>query len=106
MSKYAKINDNNIVENIIVCSDSEIYSQNGHHVKVTEETNDAHINDEYVAEKNKFKRPQPYESWVLNEDTLVWEAPVAKPSDAVVSPFGTLIGYVWDEGSLSWNKVS
>lgn len=39
-----------------------------------------------------FYAPQPYPSWILNSDTYLWEAPVAKPE-----------GYVyWDENSLSW----
>jgi hypothetical protein len=97
MSKYAKI-ENNIVVNIIACEDSDISSQNGHHIKVTENTNDPVIGFEYNSEKNKFRGPQPYESWTLNEDTLVWESPAGeKPTDGF---------YKWNEESLSWDLLS
>lgn len=41
-----------------------------------------------------FYEPQPYPSWVLNTQTYLWEAPVAKPSG----------DYVWNESSLSWQE--
>lgn len=97
MSIYAKI-ENNIVTNIIVCEDSQIGTQNGHHIKVTDSSNEAAIGHEYDSIKNKFKGPQPYESWTLNEDTLVWEAPIAKPTEEGF--------YRWDEDSQEWVKVS
>jgi len=105
MSNYAKVNSENIVENIIVCEDSEIGSQNGHHVKVTADTNTPQIGHEYVAEKNKFKAPKPFESWTLNENTLKWESPVDKPQDAEVSVFGTVLNYRWNEEEQSWETI-
>lgn len=105
MSKYAKINSENIVENIIVCEDSEIGSQNGLHIKVTADTNRAEIGYEYVEAKNKFKSPQPYESWVLNESTVKWECPVSKPEDAEISIFDTVTNYRWDEENQAWLTV-
>jgi len=96
MSNYAKI-ENGIVTNIIVCEDSQIGTQPGHHVKVTENTNEPIIGFEYNSEKNKFTSPQPYESWILNEETLVWESPAGpKPTDGF---------YRWDEESLSWKQL-
>jgi len=91
MINYAKI-ENGIVTNVIVCSDSQISTQDGYHVKITSETNEASIGDEYDSSKNKFKGPQPYESWTLNEETLLWEAPVAKPEGAIS----------WNEANQSW----
>ena len=91
MINYAKI-ENGIVTNVIVCHDSQISTQDGYHVKITAETNEASIGYEYDATKNKFKSPQPYESWTLNADTLIWEAPVAKPAGAIS----------WDEANQSW----
>ena len=41
-----------------------------------------------------FYAPQPFESWTLNEDTCLWEAPVAYPEDEN--------SYLWDEESLKW----
>ena len=97
INRYAKI-ENNIVINVIVCEDSEISTQTGTHIKVTENTNEPVQGFEYNLEKNKFTSPQPFESWVLNEETLVWESPAgAKPTDTF---------YKWDEESLSWKKLS
>lgn len=91
MINYAKI-ENGIVTNVIVCSDSQISTQDGHYVKITSETNEASIGYEYDADKNKFKAPQPYASWTLNADSLLWEAPVSKPTGAIS----------WDESNQSW----
>jgi hypothetical protein len=104
INKYAKIEDG-IVVNTIVCEDSEITSQNGLHIKVDSTTNPASIGYEYDSVKNKFKSHQQYPSWVLNEDTLLWESPVEKPADAEISQYGTLIGYRWNEESQQWDKV-
>lgn len=104
MIKYAQI-ENNIVVNVIICEDSEIESIPGTYIKITEETNNAQIGYEYVAEKNKFKSHQPYPSWILNEDTLIWECPTQIPEGAEISPFGTVIGYVWNEEAQSWGQV-
>lgn len=91
MSLYAKIEDN-IVVNVILCEDSVVTTLPGFYVKETELTNQAVIGSEYVAEKNKFKLAQPYSSWTLNEETMIWECPVAKPEGAKI----------WDEYEQSW----
>jgi hypothetical protein len=97
MSKYAKINSDNIVENIINCEESEIFAQAGEYVKVTESSRDAHIGSSYNAEKNKFIDPNPYPSWTLDQDTCDWASPAGiKPTDG---------NYRWDEQSLVWIKL-
>lgn len=98
MTSYAKINQNNIVENIIVCSEEEVNTQNGTHIKITLDTNTARIGDDYVSEKNKFKSPKPYDSWILNQETCIWESPVDKPAEEGF--------YRWDEAGQNWIKVS
>jgi hypothetical protein len=97
MSNYATVK-NGIVINTIVCEDSKISEVNGHNIKITESTNQAAPGYEYDADKNKFKAPQPFESWTLNVDTLLWEAPVAKPVGEGY--------YRWDEELQEWIKVS
>jgi len=52
----------------------------------------------YDSGRDAFIPPQPYPSWILNEETCWWEAPVAPPSEAV--------GYVWDESTVSWVEHS
>jgi hypothetical protein len=52
----------------------------------------------YDAVRDAFIPPQPYPSWVLNESTCQWEAPIPYPGDA--DHF-----YTWDEATLSWVPV-
>lgn len=57
----------------------------------------------YTFDPNKgtdgaFIAPKPYPSWVLNEDTCLWESPVKHPMDGKY--------YVWDEESIGWKEVA
>ena len=45
-----------------------------------------------------FIPPQPFPSWVLNETTCLWDAPVSYPDDG--------LDYVWDEDTTSWVQYS
>jgi hypothetical protein len=56
--------------------------------------NYAGIGFTYDSIKDAFIAPQPFPSWVLNEDTCKWEAPVLYPNDN--------FNYVWNEDTLSW----
>lgn len=51
----------------------------------------------YDAGRDAFIPPKPYNSWVLNEDTCLWDAPVAYPDDGK--------RYTWDEDTTSWVEV-
>jgi len=44
-----------------------------------------------------FIRPKPYNSWILNEDTCLWEAPIPYPQDGKE--------YEWNESDLSWVEI-
>ena len=48
----------------------------------------------YDSDRDAFIPPKPYNSWVLNEDTCLWEAPVPMPEGDAY--------YVWDEATTSW----
>jgi len=52
----------------------------------------------YDATNDVFIAPKPFDSWVINEDTWLWEAPVAMPDDGKV--------YEWDEETTSWKEVT
>jgi len=52
----------------------------------------------YDAQNDVFIAPKPFNSWVINEDTWLWEAPVAMPDDGKV--------YKWDEETTSWKEVT
>ena len=59
--------------------------------------NFAGIGFTYDREKDAFIPPQPFNSWLLNEDTCLWEAPVAYPEDGEM--------YKWDEDTTSWVAI-
>jgi hypothetical protein len=110
MAHYAFLDDNNIVTNIIVGIDETELIEGKHpeiwygefHGQVCKRTsyngnyrkNYAGIGHKYDEELDAFIAPKPYDSWILNEDTCTWEAPVAYPDNTKI--------YYWDEESLSW----
>ena len=51
----------------------------------------------YTFDGTGFAAPQPYASWALDEETYLWQAPVAMPED------GNL--YTWNEETTSWELV-
>ena len=58
--------------------------------------NFAAIGYTYDESRDAFISPQPYPSWILDEDTCIWKAPIEVPSDDK--------HYFWDESSKSWNE--
>lgn len=51
----------------------------------------------YDRDRDAFIPPQPFPSWTLNDDTCLWDCPVAYPTDGK--------HYGWDEGTLSWIEL-
>jgi len=60
--------------------------------------NYAGIGFTYDAGRDAFIPPQPYASWTLNDDTCLWESPVAYPDDGQM--------YDWNEDTTSWDLVT
>ena len=52
----------------------------------------------YDQTRDAFIPPKPFNSWILNEDTCLWEAPVAYPDDDN--------RYTWNETNQTWDLVS
>ena len=52
----------------------------------------------YDKARDAFMPQKPFTSWILNEDSCRWEAPVAYPEDGK--------HYTWDEESQEWDFVS
>ena len=50
----------------------------------------------YDKDRDAFYEPQPFESWTLNEETCLWECPVAHPNDGEF--------YVWNEETQTWDS--
>jgi hypothetical protein len=59
--------------------------------------NYAGIGYTYDEELDAFIPPKTYASWVLDEETFSWVAPVSYPEDGD--------DYTWDEGTVSWVPV-
>lgn len=60
--------------------------------------NYAGIGFAYDKERDAFIPPQPFASWVLNEETCLWDAPVAYPTDGK--------RYQWDEATTAWVEIT
>jgi hypothetical protein len=59
--------------------------------------NHAGIGYTYDETRDAFIPPKPFNSWVLNEDTCLWNSPVAFPTDGEK--------YTWNESTLTWDIV-
>jgi hypothetical protein len=60
--------------------------------------NYAGIGYTYDRTRDAFIPPKPFASWTLNEDTCLWDAPVAYPTDGKV--------YRWGEATTNWVEVT
>jgi hypothetical protein len=110
MGHYAKVEDG-IVTQVIVADGPDWCEQNlgGEWVQTSYNTfGGVHLNGKFPIHKNYagvgytfdgvgFAAPQPFESWTLNKDTYLWEAPTPVPTEG--GP------YDWDEDSLSWIEI-
>jgi hypothetical protein len=119
MSHWAEIDNNNIVVRVTSGSNDEpdegyqwlIDNLGGTWIKTSYNTyggvhseggtplrkNYAGIGYTYNEELDAFIPPKPYESWVLNQGTCLWEAPVPYPQDEKQ--------YGWDEATTSWIEI-
>jgi hypothetical protein len=60
--------------------------------------NYAGIGYTYDRIKDAFIPPKPYNSWLLNDETCLWEAPTPMPTDGKF--------YTWNESTTSWEEVT
>jgi hypothetical protein len=120
MAHYAFLDENNVVTEVIVgnpegglidweshygafrgqaCKRTSFNTHGGVHATggVPFRKNFAGIGYTYDSERDAFVPPRPFASWVLNEDTCLWDAPVAMPDDGGM--------YQWDEATTSWVAV-
>jgi hypothetical protein len=67
--------------------------------------NFAGIGYQYDQTRDAFIAPKPFNSWILNESTCNWEAPVVMPSDIALPPNYIGKKYTWNESTLTWNLV-
>ena len=121
MAHYAFLNMQNIVTEVIVGKDETDGPTNWeiHYGNIREQVckrtsyntrGGAHINDGTPFRKNyagigftydyardAFIPPQPFNSWTLNSNTCLWEAPVAYPDDGQL--------YTWNEENQQWDLL-
>lgn len=115
MAHYAYLDENNIVTQVIVGKNEnedginweEYYgairtSYNTHGGIHSEggtpfRKNYAGIGYFYDSIRDAFIPPKPFDSWILNEDTCLWDAPTPMPETG--GP------WQWDEPTLSWIEV-
>ena len=97
MIKYAELNSDNVVVNIIISTEAQIQTLSGNFVKFgTQDTvsrKEAIISGTYDLEKDIFLAPRPYPSWSLS-DSGEWVPPVERPAPGTP--------HMWDEESTSW----
>jgi hypothetical protein len=60
--------------------------------------NYAGIGYSYDADRDAFIPPKPFASWLLNEESCLWEAPVPYPTDDLM--------YQWVEDDLNWQVIT
>jgi hypothetical protein len=124
MAHFAQLDENNVVTQVIVVSNADTADANG----VEKESigvafcekllggtwkqtsyngnfrkNYAGIGYTYNAEIDAFVPPKPYASWVLDEDTAQWNAPVPMPEDAGTGEPPKQ--YRWDEDATNWVEI-
>jgi len=121
MAHFAEINASNVVTRVIVVANSDTSDANGVEKEYigaafceklfggtwkqtsynrSFRKNYAGIGFTYNADIDAFVPPKPYNSWVLDEETAQWQAPVAMPEDAGTGePPKT---YRWDEDTVNW----
>ena len=109
MAHYAKI-ENDVVQQVIVADEDFVRNLDGQWVQTSYNTrggvhpenrplrkNFAGIGYTYDRQRDAFIPPKPFESWVLNEQTCLWDSPIPQPNDGK--------DYYWNELATSWNQI-
>jgi len=99
---FAQLDNNNKVLQVIVADQDFINTQPGTWVQTdfngVSPINYAGIGYVWNSTLNGFIPPQPFPSWILDNATCAWSAPVAYPTDSNQ--------YGWDETSQTWVLVT
>jgi hypothetical protein len=111
MAHFAEIDESGVVLQVLVVPDAQehrghefladdlglggTWLQTSYNARIRK--NYAGIGMTYNADRDAFIHPQPYASWILNEDTCQWEAPVPYPTDGVM--------YTWNEETTDWKAI-
>jgi hypothetical protein len=110
MAHYAFLDENNIVTEVIVGIDeneliegldTETWYGNFRSQTCKRTSFNGNIRKNYAGigftydeELDAFIPPKPFDSWLLNEETALWNAPIPYPIDG--------FEYNWNEEELDW----
>ena len=115
MAHFAKLGVGNIIERVEVVSNDiatdeqtgvdflnnlygsrDVWKQTSYNGNIRK--NFAGVGYSYDQTRDAFIPPKPYPSWTLDEDTCLWEAPVAYPDDGQI--------YRWNETDQQWDLIT
>ena len=123
MAHFAELDENNIVLRVIVVANKDIIDETGAENESVgivfcqnllggfwKQTsyngnfrkNFAGIGYSYDSERDAFLPPKIFNSWVIDEETCKWVAPIPMPMP--INENGEEISYVWNENTLSWDS--
>ena len=122
MAHFAKIGTGNIVEKVVVVSndvatteqagidflqnlykDRAVWKQTSYNANIRK--NFAGIGYKYDQSRDAFIPPKLYNSWILNETTCRWEAPIPMPT-LTQEQIDNDAGYKWNEENQTWDLVN
>lgn len=111
MAHFAEIDSNNTVVRVLVVPDDAedrgkdylandlglggTWVQTSYNARIRK--NYAGVGFTYDAERDAFIAPKPFDSWLLDEETCQWKAPVEYPTDGVM--------YQWNEDNKDWEAI-
>ena len=111
MAHFAELDSNNIVTQVLVVPNHQ--EHRGHEYLANDlglggnwirtsyngniRKNYAGIGFSYDAARDAFIAPKPFNSWLLDEDTCQWKAPIEYPTDGLM--------YEWDEELTNWKPI-
>lgn len=127
MAHFAKLDSNNIVTQVVVVKNNVILKADGTESELKGKQflnslfgsatwvqtsynrsfrkNYAGIGYTYDSIRDAFIPPKPYDSWILNETTCLWDCPVDFPTTTEDSD-GNPIFYEWNEDNQTWDLIS
>lgn len=124
MAYFAELGENNVVLRVISVANSDTADENGNEVEAIgaafcrnllggtwKQTsynanfrkNYAGIGFTFDGVRDAFIPPKPFNSWILNEVTCLWEAPTPLPQDAGTGDPPKL--YRWNEDNITWDEI-
>ena len=123
MAHFARLNENNIVTEVLVVDNSNLLDENGNEQESigiqflknmfgedtrwvqTSYSNKfrlsyAGLGAKYDLERDIFINPPPYPSWTFNYETLAYDAPIPLPADHET------VRYLWRESDKTWIQLT